>query len=313
MEIVRTGRRNLIVLSAVGLVGVAAMTGIAIAGNVDWGPPGSPSYATYEMVNRLTGLALACLVAAPLALRLALAAWEDAGPSRIAATVVAIALCGMVVGSVLEFWVFTDQPYQGLGSEGRNLAWSTFLLSGMVVLLASTVTGVLMLGRQTGRWSGCGRGRRPRNHRLPRRTLDQRARRTGDVRRVAQVARDRRCLSGESMMVPIEVGRERQPSPPGGSSGGSNVSVTCTTVPPRHLTIGPPEHPCPHASTPHRAASPQRDERPRSKLGEDEPDLGGDSREWRSRRVYQASPMTRSGTADSPESGSGPRLRESSA
>ena len=105
MEIARTNRLDVIVLSAVGLVGVAATTGIAIAVSADWGPPGSPSYASYALVNRLTGLALAALVAATLALRVALASWDHAWTSRTAATVVAIALCGMVVGSVLEFWV----------------------------------------------------------------------------------------------------------------------------------------------------------------------------------------------------------------
>ena len=66
----------------------------------------------------------------------------------MALLVVAGALAGMAIGSAAEFWLFTDQPYRGAGSEGRNAAWATFLLSAATLLATSVVVGIgLLRGR----------------------------------------------------------------------------------------------------------------------------------------------------------------------
>lgn len=135
---------------------MVATFAIAIGGDgVDWGPPGSPEYGTYALVNRLTGVALALVVAAPLSLRRALAGRDEASGVRRSLVFLAIALAGMVVGSVAEFWVFNDQPYQGAGGEGRNVAWMTYLLSGLAVVAGAVVTGILLLRcASVPRWAG---------------------------------------------------------------------------------------------------------------------------------------------------------------
>jgi hypothetical protein len=131
------------------------MLAIDIGGTVDWGLPGSLEYETYALINRLTGVALALAVVAPLSLRRALIGMDEARGVRRALVVLAVALCGMVVGSVAEFWVFNEQPYQGAGSEGRNLAWLTFMLSALALAFGSVVTGLMLLLRAlVPRWAG---------------------------------------------------------------------------------------------------------------------------------------------------------------
>jgi hypothetical protein len=144
-----------LVLVATGVVGVAAAFVIVVAGAVDWGPPESAAYATYALVNRLFGVAISLTIAAPLALRAVLAARPEARPVREALIAIALALGGMAAGSVAEFWIFNDQPYQGEGSAGRNISWITFLVSGLFLIGAAVVTGALLL-RHAGvpRWSG---------------------------------------------------------------------------------------------------------------------------------------------------------------
>ena len=142
-------------LATIGVVGVVATFAIAFGGVVDWGLPGTSEYATYALINRLTGVALALVVAAPLSLWRALAGRDKAGGVRRSLVVVAVALVVMVVGSVAEFWVFNDQPYQGAGSEGRNVAWMTFLLSGLAVVAGSVATGILLMrGAFVPLWAG---------------------------------------------------------------------------------------------------------------------------------------------------------------
>lgn len=143
------------VLAMIGLVGVVAAFAIAVGGRVDRGPPGSPEYATYALINRLTGVALALVVAAPLSLWRALAGRGGTGGVRRSLVILVVALVGMVVGSIAEFWVFNDQPYQGAGSAGRNIAWMTFLFSGLTLAAGSVITGILLMrGALVPRWTG---------------------------------------------------------------------------------------------------------------------------------------------------------------
>ena len=135
-------------LAVLGLVGTLATLAITITGGTDWGSPGSPGYASYEFLNRLNGVALAMVAAAPLGLRSALVDRPDARGVRRTLTVVAGAFVGLVIGSVAEFWLFTDQPYRGAGGEGRNAAWNTFLLSDLALMLASVAAGVGLVRRR---------------------------------------------------------------------------------------------------------------------------------------------------------------------
>ena len=144
-----------LLLASTGIVGALALMAIDVGGVVAWGLPGSPEYERYALINRLTGVALALAVAAPVSLWRALAGVDAAHDVRRALAVVAVAMCGMVVGSVAEFWVFNDQPYQGAGSEWRSLGWITFLLSALTLAVTSVVTGLMLLRRAlVPRWAG---------------------------------------------------------------------------------------------------------------------------------------------------------------
>ena len=81
-----------------------------------------------------TGLAILLMVAIPLDLRAALAERPGARGARQILVGAAILLIGMALGSAAEFWLFSDQPYQGPGSEGRLAAWMTFLICGIAFI-----------------------------------------------------------------------------------------------------------------------------------------------------------------------------------
>ena len=78
---------------------------------------------------------------------------SDAG--TIAAVAMLVGLLAMAVGTFGEFWLFTDQPYGGSGSEGRIISYvlGTFL-GGMVGLIALALLGSWGLRRGTlPRWT----------------------------------------------------------------------------------------------------------------------------------------------------------------
>lgn len=128
-------------LALLGFAGSLSMVAIAFAGQADWGPPGSDSYATYEVVNRLTGAALLLIAAGPLAARAALRTAGVRGGST-ALAVLGLAFVGMATGSAAEFVLFTNDPYSGPGSLGRNLSWTGFLVAGLVALVATVLVGL---------------------------------------------------------------------------------------------------------------------------------------------------------------------------
>ena len=58
----------------------------------------------------------------------------------------------MIIGNIGEFWVFTTVPYsEGRGPNTRDLAWITFLLGALVVLIASAAVS-LTGSAQIPRW-----------------------------------------------------------------------------------------------------------------------------------------------------------------
>ena len=142
-------------LALVGMVGSVGVLLIGFGLAVDWGPPGSASYRTYELVNRLLGVVLAATACSPVALRFALGAKPPGRTVRIGLWLASIGLVGMVLGSVAEFWLFSASPYQGAGSEGRTIAWIGFLLSGLLLIIGSMVAGIgILRGRVVPRWIG---------------------------------------------------------------------------------------------------------------------------------------------------------------
>jgi hypothetical protein len=130
-------------LALVGVVASLLVAALTVALSSDWGPRGSPAYERYELANRALGLLLVGLIPAPVALRLAIAVGPDTRMLRAVLAAIAVALVVLVIGNAAEFWLFTDAPYQGPGSEGRLLAWMSFLIGALVVVGLTIVAGAL--------------------------------------------------------------------------------------------------------------------------------------------------------------------------
>jgi hypothetical protein len=85
------------------------------------------------------------MAAAPVALRLAHGSQAPGRIARVGLWLATIGAVGMTVGSIAEFWVFSDAPYEGAGSAGRNIAFFGFLVSGLLLLVGSVVDGLGLL------------------------------------------------------------------------------------------------------------------------------------------------------------------------
>ena len=133
-------------IRALALVGIVASLLVAVLTVVlssEWGAPGTVAYERYELANRAMGLLLVGLIPAPVALRLAIPVGPDTRMLRAVLAAIAVALVVLVIGNAAEFWLFTDAPYQGPGSQGRLLAWMSFLIGALVVVGLTIVVGAL--------------------------------------------------------------------------------------------------------------------------------------------------------------------------
>jgi hypothetical protein len=131
-----------------GLAGAMLALALAVVGNeVSWGPPGTSAYATYELLNRVAALPLLLMAAAPIAL-LRLPGVRGNRLGRVAAVGLLVGLAASVVGSVAEFWFFSDDPYSGAGSLGRNVSFIGGYFLGSIVVFLSMV-GIGLWGMRT--------------------------------------------------------------------------------------------------------------------------------------------------------------------
>jgi hypothetical protein len=105
---------------------------------VGWGEPGSAAYSRYEIYNRMAPAVLLLLLAATQYARHLLRG--SLGRSGIAGNHLASAgLAVMALGSVLEFWVFTESAY-ATGSL-RGYGWSTYCLGLLLFYIGTAVFG----------------------------------------------------------------------------------------------------------------------------------------------------------------------------
>lgn len=117
-----------------GLLGIALSFAFAFTG---WGEPGTDAYRTYELLNRITGVALLLMAGSWLGL----ARRVPAGYGRGAAWVAFIAAIVMVIGNTAEFWLFTDQPY-GDPTNARSISWSAYSFGSLVQVIGATMVGI---------------------------------------------------------------------------------------------------------------------------------------------------------------------------
>ena len=125
--------------------GLAAMLGgvlwalwAGVEQSIGWGEPGSSAYERYELVNRLLPFALLPVVVGFIGLHVA----QTRTFGRLGTAGFATALVGFMLiaaGSVGEFWVFSDQSYEG---AGRNASWALFLLGHLVLVIGTLLFGI---------------------------------------------------------------------------------------------------------------------------------------------------------------------------
>lgn len=129
-----------------GLVsGLAAIISIFIIGDT-YGPPGSTAYQTYESFNRMMAILLALEACSLIAFYILYRGILEK-TWQIAILIVIVAWFGMAIGTAAEFWISTDLPYGQ--NNMRNVAFSIFSMSGLIVGIGLFLIGVWILMRHS--------------------------------------------------------------------------------------------------------------------------------------------------------------------
>ncbi len=123
----------------VGIGGVGLVVMFMAAGSSDWGPPGTEAYESYQMMNRLVTVPAVLLVVGVFA-----TGFQGRGSLGVLGWISwLLGLAGsllVLAGNVAEFWLFTSRSY---GDPVRSLAWSSFLLGVLLLIIAGILTAVL--------------------------------------------------------------------------------------------------------------------------------------------------------------------------
>lgn len=132
------------ILALSGILGGLLWLGLTLF-RPDWGPPGTAPYGAYELWNRLWTPALLGIGFGFSALFLQLRpTLSRRARGSFRGLLGGYAL--MVLGNVGEFWIFTDQPYEGEGSLVRLAAWLTYLGGALLTLTDLALIGLVLWG-----------------------------------------------------------------------------------------------------------------------------------------------------------------------
>ena len=122
------------------LGGVLWMLWAGSVQGVEWGEPGSVAYERYEFFNRLLPLALLPVVVGFIGLHAAQRrSYGQLGMAGFFIVLVGFLL--IIAGSLGEFWVFSDQPYDETGF-GRGASWTIFLLGHPFLAVGTVLFGI---------------------------------------------------------------------------------------------------------------------------------------------------------------------------
>lgn len=135
-----TSKRRLPLTRLFGLAGVLgglAQLLLQLAGG-DWGSPGTLQYTLYELTNRYMALALLLIALGFVGLYRPHAALVG-HLGRMGFTLMCLGWAAMITGTVLEFWVFTHQPYGVLNA--RAWSWMTVLFGMLVMTIGAALWG----------------------------------------------------------------------------------------------------------------------------------------------------------------------------
>jgi hypothetical protein len=139
-------RQSVLALAVSGAaLSIGCISLFLLLSSSDWGPPGSKAYLVYEARNRLIPASLLLIGAGVVALHFILR--DNTG--RLGRVSVTLSLSGvalMLVGNVAEFWLFSGLAYGPMNA--RALAWSLFLLGGLLLLVGLAML-LVAAGRST--------------------------------------------------------------------------------------------------------------------------------------------------------------------
>lgn len=103
-----------------------------------WGVPGTAVYDQYELFNRLWAPGLLLIGLGYVGYyRLLVSSLAKSQRGGFKALLIGLGL--MIVGNWAEFWLFSEQSYEGIG---RNLSWMAFLIGMLMMLIGALVIGL---------------------------------------------------------------------------------------------------------------------------------------------------------------------------
>jgi hypothetical protein len=109
---------------------------------VGWGEPGSARYERYELYNRIVPAVLLLLLAGIQGAHRILYKRYNRWAS-IGRYIICLGLTLMIIGSVLEFWIFTETSYDPYSL--RHWGWSTYCIGLLVFYIGTATYGAVLI------------------------------------------------------------------------------------------------------------------------------------------------------------------------
>ena len=108
---------------------------------IGWGRPGSDGYERYELYNRIAPAVFLLLVVgiqgAHRILNKRYNRWGNTG-----CYIISFGLTVMIIGSALEFWIFTESSYDS--NSLRHWGWGTYCIGLLLFYIGTSVFGAVL-------------------------------------------------------------------------------------------------------------------------------------------------------------------------
>jgi hypothetical protein len=108
---------------------------------IGWGEPGSDRYELYELYNRIAPAVLMLLVIGIHgAHRILRKHYNRLG--KIGIYIISLGLTIMIIGSALEFWIFTESSYDS--NSLRHWGWGTYCIGLLFFYIGTAIFGAVL-------------------------------------------------------------------------------------------------------------------------------------------------------------------------